>query len=92
MTTISPEEIAGIADLALGAWRSDGDRLCAWGHEIPEGEPLYWPANPSSQYDDSDPHCLNHAIERAQGRGYIDRKEAAALRAHLAAHLEKGNG
>jgi hypothetical protein len=52
-----------IGDLHLGDRRSDGERLCSHDHPVMQGHPLYWPQQ-ISQYDDSDPCCLEHAIER----------------------------
>lgn len=51
-----------IGRLHLGERLSNGERLCADGHDIPAGHPMYWPEQ-ISQYDDSDPRCLAHAIE-----------------------------
>jgi hypothetical protein len=73
-------ELAEIGDL-IRRGVSDGDRLCAWGEYIPADGALYWPTNPESQYDDSDPHCFDHAVDRAEDRGHIAHTEAAALRA-----------
>ncbi|WP_422057687.1 hypothetical protein [Sphingomonas sp.] len=53
-----------IGRLHLGEGKSDGERLCSHGHAVPEGHPLYWPQL-MGQYDDSDPYCLEHAIELA---------------------------
>lgn len=66
-TDALPEQIGR---LHLGDRVSDGHRLCSWGHEIPAGHPLYWPEQ-ISQYDDSDPCCLAHAIEQSESeQGY----------------------
>lgn len=64
------EFVPRIGDQKLGSRLSDGDRLCASGHNVAEGEALYWPANPISQYDDSDPYCFKCAIDRAERMGY----------------------
>lgn len=59
-----------IGRLHLGEKRSNGERLCNWGHEVLVGHPLYWP-QAISQYDDSDPCCIEHAIEQyASEAGY----------------------
>lgn len=61
-----------IGDLHLGDRQSDGERLCSHGHPVPEFHPLYWPQQ-IGQYDDSDPCCLEHAIERyADHNNYPD--------------------
>ena len=73
-------DVERIGDLRLDDEpNDDGDRLCNEGHSIPVGAALYWPANPISQYDDDDPHCFEHAVERALDRGEISRAEAAAI-------------
>ncbi|MGK2908553.1 MAG: hypothetical protein ACSLE1_01915 [Sphingobium sp.] len=53
-----------IGRLQRGDHASDGERLCNDGHEVPAGHPLYWHQQ-TSQYDDSDPYCLEHAIDLA---------------------------
>lgn len=54
-----------IGRVHLGKRRSDGERMCSHGHEVSAGHPLYWPEQ-ISQYDDSDPLCLAHAIEQLE--------------------------
>lgn len=62
-----------IGRLHLGERRSDGGRLCNWNHDVPVGHPLYWPEQ-ISQYDDSDPCCIEHAIEQyVSEAGYTKR-------------------
>lgn len=56
---------ATIGRVHLGERRSDGERLCNHGHPVPAGHPLYWPQQ-ISQYDDSDPLCLAHAIDQLE--------------------------
>jgi hypothetical protein len=66
----------------LGGSRSDGDRLCNEGHDVPAGHPLYW-YEPMGQYDDSDPCCLEHAIDqyaRETGDGASATPDAAIFR------------
>lgn len=54
----------------LGERVSDGERRCDWEHDIPAGHPLYW-LEQFGQYDDSDPVCIEHAIEQyASETGY----------------------
>ncbi|GEM71750.1 hypothetical protein SAQ01S_15160 [Sphingomonas aquatilis NBRC 16722] len=62
-----------IGRLHRGERRSDGERLCSHSHAVPAGHPLYWPQQ-ISQYDDSDPLCLQHAIEQAvDDNGYCEK-------------------
>jgi hypothetical protein len=56
---------AMIGRLQLGDKSSDGERLCSHSHAVPASHPLYWPVQ-ISQFDDSDPCCLAHAIEQAE--------------------------
>ena len=74
------QERERIGDLIQGERLSDGERECdGGGHDIAFGQPMYWP-HAVSQYDDSDPFCREHAIERALERGYITASEADAIR------------
>jgi hypothetical protein len=54
-----------IGRLHLGERCADGDRMCHHSHYVEAGHPLYWPQM-MGQYDDSDPYCLEHAIELAE--------------------------
>lgn len=54
-----------IGRLHLSERLADGQRMCAHSHYVETGHPLYWP-EAFSQYDDSDPYCLEHAIELAE--------------------------
>lgn len=67
-----------IGRLHLGERFSNGERLCAEGHDIPAGHPMYWPEQ-IGQYDDSDPCCLEHAIDLTESdQGWCPCRIAAA--------------
>lgn len=73
------DKLSEIGDLERGERKSDGERLCAYGHEVCEGHALYWPKN-MGPYADDDPYCAEHAVDRAVSHWIITAKEAAALR------------
>ncbi len=59
-----------VGRLILDGRLSDGEVRCGWDHDVPAGHPLYWPPQ-IGKYDDSDPCCLEHAIEQyASETGY----------------------
>lgn len=54
-----------IGRLKLGERPADNERYCHDAHVVPDGAPLYWPRDMGPN-DDSDPRCLEHAIELAE--------------------------